>query len=1195
MTFRRSLSGYRRPIAIAAVIALAVAAIAVAVDYQRVRAHQLQLRSWAEASMNAMMTQLVQQLDTQMLEADTLSHLLTHEGAQSAGFTRRTADLFKRNPAVIGVALSQGDVLANLILPDKSIGDGRTRLSGRIDGLDLDGLAQRLQTSLTADRGVAFGQMDESVVFLVVPVEEETVSGGRLVLLIDLERMMAKAGINISTSQISLQETVGAGWMHVAIHHLDGSGKTRLTGADLSDLSPLVSAIPLAGSAFEVSAVPSDGWNALPQDQASFRLMLIPAGIALIVPMFIASLLVGERNRHIALLMSREANLTELSQRFNLAMETSNIGIWEVKDDNHLIWDGRAASLHGLTPESCESRLDEWLTAVHPDDINAAEAHFFTCICSSLPCTQTYRVRLADGTIRYLRSAGANYRSADGSTRTTGIVWDVSSDMMVNETLRHAKEDGDIKNAELQLALEELSRREQELEELSSRLDLALASNNCGIWETNQETAVEVWDARMCQLYNIPYTNGRMTREAWLSLVHPEDRALATEILPNFPRGIRETLTVRVPQADGSIRWVRSFGQGHEMRDGSKKIVGIAFDVTDDMRLTQKMQAARHEAEAKNIELEMALDELSNREQELEELTTRLNLALASYNCGIWESNPTSGTEVWDARMCQLYGVAYGDGVIPSAQWLEMIHPDDRQMARRISPKLPVSMKETLTVRVPQPDGSIRYVRSIGKAHVMREGQVKIVGIAFDVTEDVQMTQKLEAAKQEAEAKAMELETARQRIEHNALHDPLTALANRRKLDLELDALSADNQGKRTQASILHLDLDRFKQINDTLGHAAGDAMLIHTAQILRRNVPANALVARIGGDEFVILLNSLSDQSEVAELANRIISEVRQPMDFEGFSCRCGVSIGIAQANGSHVDARRMLVNADIALYRAKAKGRNCYEFFTQDLQAEIITQKRTADEILSGIENGEFITWYQPQFCADTRELVGVEALVRWQHPYRGLVTPDFFLPIAEELNVSAVLDQMVLEQVLKDQMRWAASGITVPRVSVNVSSKRLRDENLVSTLETLAISPGQIAFELVESIFLDESDDLVTYNLERIKALGIDIEIDDFGTGHTSIVSLLKLKPKRLKIDRQLVMPILSAPQERSLVRSIIEIAKSLGVETVAEGVETMEHAAMLRSLGCDMLQGYAFARPIPFAEFSARARSGFSRVA
>ncbi|MDX3925552.1 MAG: EAL domain-containing protein [Shinella sp.] len=427
------------------------------------------------------------------------------------------------------------------------------------------------------------------------------------------------------------------------------------------------------------------------------------------------------------------------------------------------------------------------------------------------------------------------------------------------------------------------------------------------------------------------------------------------------------------------------------------------------------------------------------------------------------------------------------------------------------------------------------------------------------------------------------LKQANHRIEHNALHDPLTELANRRKLDDELNKLAALSRQEEIRLGILHIDLDRFKQINDTLGHAAGDALLVHASRILRSCVREEDLVARIGGDEFVIVIGDTIGQSYLTALSQRIISLMQHPVDYHGHMCRFGVSIGIARTKGRRLDTRQLLVNADIALYRAKALGRNRYEFFTEALQAEIITNKRIADDILSGIENNEFVPFYQPQIDAGTLKLAGVEALIRWHHPRDGILAPDRFLKIAEDLNVVSTLDRIVLEKALIDCSRWAAKGVIVPKISVNVSAKRLRDETLVNSLTGLSINPGQISFELVESIFLDETDDIVLDNIAKIKALGIDIEIDDFGTGHTSIVSLLKLKPKRLKIDRQLVAPILASRHEQALVRSIIDIGRSLGIEIVAEGVETMQHAEMLSVLGCDLLQGFAFARPLSRDDF------------
>ena len=760
----------------------------------------------------------------------------------------------------------------------------------------------------------------------------------------------------------------------------------------------------------------------------------IAAGLAMIVPVLFSLRLLQERNRNIAQLQAREEKLLDLSRRFDLAMETANIGIWEISDtEDRLSWDARAAALHGMAPAEGSGLLSRWYALIHPEDSANVEAAFSERLRSERDESWdiSYRVTLPDGTIRHLRSVGAHSNGEHGPRRLTGIVWDVTNDTLFTQALREAKATSDIKNAELELALDELSSREHELSELSHKLDLALASYNCGIWEGDPVTTTAYWDDRMHQLYNVPNRNRPVTRHEWLSAIHQDDR--------------------------------------------------------------QAVQLSTNRA-------------------------------------------ITSGSTV------------------------------------------------NTTQRILLGNNEVRYVRSVGQVHVGRDGKKKIIGIAFDVTADALLAEQLRAAKSEADSRNLELELAKNRIEFNALHDPLTSLANRRKLDMELDDLSQSGQQQRTRFTILHLDLDRFKEINDTLGHAAGDAMLVHASKVLSRQVPRGDLVARIGGDEFVILARRTVPPAELSQLCERIIAEMNKPIDFEGFSCRCGVSIGIAQASGISPDARRILVNADIALYQAKEKGRNCYEFFTPDLQANIVSKKRMADELLTGLERDEFTVWYQPQFETASMQLCGAEALVRWNHPDRGVLASGHFLKVAEELNVMARIDQIVLERALRDQMRWTALGVTVPRISVNVSSKRLHDATLVEQLHGLSISPGTICFELVESIFLDESDDVVTENIEKIKALGIDIEIDDFGTGHTSILSLLRLKPKRLKIDRQLVMPITNSPQERALVRSIIEIARSLGVETVAEGVESLDHAGLLRQLGCDFLQGYAFAKPLPFEEFT-----------
>ncbi|RWL83251.1 MAG: EAL domain-containing protein [Mesorhizobium sp.] len=566
---------------------------------------------------------------------------------------------------------------------------------------------------------------------------------------------------------------------------------------------------------------------------------------------------------------------------------------------------------------------------------------------------------------------------------------------------------------------------------------------------------------------------------------------------------------------------------------------------------------------------------------ELRRLSQRLELALDASGIGVWEHDLATSQLVWDDRVNEIYGKPADGRPRGYDDWALTIHPDDLERARKdFDAAAATHGRYSSQYRLLLPDGTVRHVRT--RAGFLQDAgdTPKMIGAEWDVTSDVLLNENLVRERQLSESKNAELETAKARIEHVALHDSLTGLPNRRYLDEMLAGAHDD------RTALLHLDLDRFKQINDTLGHAAGDAMLMHASKVIKANARTADFVARIGGDEFIVVCRGRRDD-ELGALADRIIEEMRQPVDYKGHQCRFGVSIGIAANSG--IDAKQLLVNADLALYRAKSRGRNRYEFFNEELQSEIVKTKQTADEILGGLERNEFIAYYQPQFDANTLEIVGVEALSRWRHPQRGILGPDVFLKVAEELNVVSLIDRTILEQTLENFQRWSLDGLNIPRVSVNVSARRLEDKDLINGLRKLAIKKGTVSFELVESIFLDEHDDLVAWNIEHIKELGIDIEIDDFGTGYASVVSLLKLQPRRLKIDRQLVTPITGSPAQRRLVSSIIEIGKSLGIGVVAEGVETMEHARILKELGCDILQGYAFGRPMDATSFRTFAQS------
>lgn len=575
------------------------------------------------------------------------------------------------------------------------------------------------------------------------------------------------------------------------------------------------------------------------------------------------------------------------------------------------------------------------------------------------------------------------------------------------------------------------------------------------------------------------------------------------------------------------------------------------------------------------------LGELRQRERELERLSRRLGLALETSQVGVFEFNLATDMLLWDDRVNALFGLPQDGGPRQYRHWRDALHPDDLQRAEQ---EFDIACKTGggyhSNYRIITPKGEVRNVRAIGAVYRDTDGSSRIVGVNWDVSADVALNDSLKQANRLLEARNAELETAKTAIEHNALHDSLTGLPNRRYLDELLHSRATQPAPRGDPVGMLHIDLDRFKQINDTLGHAAGDAMLVQVADILRHATSSTDFVARIGGDEFVVV-SRRSDAKHLARLAERIIVETRKPLNYEGHECRFGVSVGIA-VESDDIDANRLLIDADIALYRAKSRGRNRFEFFTPTLQAEVVRTKRVADEILNAIEGDQFEPYFQPQFDARTYEVVGVEALARWRHPTRGCLAPAHFLDIAEDLSVVATIDRTILEKALVERKRWQAAGIAIPRIAVNVSGRRLQDDQLLTSLRLLGIEPGTVSFELVESIYLDETDEMVRWNIDQIKELGIDIEIDDFGTGYASIVSLMQLKPRRLKIDRQLVMPVVDSVTQRRLVASIVDIGRSLGIEVLGEGVETMAHARILRDLGCVALQGFAFAAPMPSDE-------------
>ncbi|MGV1894750.1 EAL domain-containing protein [Agrobacterium vitis] len=578
------------------------------------------------------------------------------------------------------------------------------------------------------------------------------------------------------------------------------------------------------------------------------------------------------------------------------------------------------------------------------------------------------------------------------------------------------------------------------------------------------------------------------------------------------------------------------------------------------------------------MERQANIAELNEQERELRTLSQRLQIALDASQIGVWEMDIGSLALTWDNRMRQLYDCDPSRPIKIREDWSNCLHPEDRESATHaLASAIRTGSNYSTEFRILDRSGQIRHIRSFGSIYRDADFRKKIVGVNWNITADVKLHEALHDAKTALEAQNQELENARQIMEHTSLHDPLTGLANRRFLDRHLAEIE-DLRGNGKSVALLHIDLDRFKEINDTLGHAAGDAMLRHAASQINAHMSPGDFAARIGGDEFVVVKHDESSQAAARILGETLIDAINQPIHWEGQECRVSASIGIAQSCNNHPHLEQALINADIALYEAKRRGKNRLEFFSDTLKEATLSTKRTADAILRSLADHDFIPYFQPQFDAHTMQITGVEALARWQHPQLGLLPPIAFLSVAESLNVVAAIDNSILEQSLAEARRWQEHGLDTPHVSVNISAQRLFDDGLVAHLRDTPLPAGGLAFELLESISFDDKAEAAATAISQIKILGIDIEIDDFGTGYSSILSLLKLSPRRLKIDRQLTLPIIESKQQRRLIGSIVEIGRSLGIEIIAEGVETMQHADILRDLGCHTLQGYGLARPM-----------------
>jgi diguanylate cyclase (GGDEF)-like protein/PAS domain S-box-containing protein len=502
------------------------------------------------------------------------------------------------------------------------------------------------------------------------------------------------------------------------------------------------------------------------------------------------------------------------------------------------------------------------------------------------------------------------------------------------------------------------------------------------------------------------------------------------------------------------------------------------------------------------------------------------------------------------------------------AVWLASVHPDDRERVASVFTDALRNSDWQIEFRALRPDGSLRHVMARGYA--VRDAQGRIVrraGLSQDITEQKQQEE---------------------RIQHLAYHDALTGLPNRM---LVLDRLArglAIAQRQHRQLAVLFLDLDRFKTINDTLGHLSGDSLLCQVASRLQNSLREQDTVARLGGDEFLVLLEHVGDISDVAHVANKILDALAVPFDLGGQELHITVSIGVSLYPRDAQDAETLLKYADTALYKAKDAGRNTYRFFSPEMDAHARAQLRMENELRRALDRGELVLHYQPQFELSSGRLYGVETLLRWQHPQRGLVGPHEFIGLAEETGLILPIGEWVLDMACAQAQAWRQAGHSELRVAVNLSARQLQRPGLLAAvrqaLDASGLPASALELEMTESVIMKEAEQS-SLLLEQLRQLGVQLSMDAFGTGYSNLAHLKRLPLQRLKIDSSFIHGLENDNGDVAIVAAILAMAHKLHLRVLAEGVETKAQRQCLQQLGCDEAQGFVFGRPLDATSMTA----------
>ncbi|HEY1028970.1 MAG TPA: EAL domain-containing protein [Pseudomonas sp.] len=664
------------------------------------------------------------------------------------------------------------------------------------------------------------------------------------------------------------------------------------------------------------------------------------------------------------------------------------------------------------------------------------------------------------------------------------------------------------------------------------RLRLALDATRDGLWDWDVPQRRVFFSEGYAALLGLTPQALGDTREDWAERLHPDDRERALQALGVEGNEDHYENIYRMRHADGSYRWIHS--RGRLLRDETgepQRFLGIASDITQQRANDDSLRQAAAVFDA--TQEGVLVTDPQQRIVHVNPAFSRITGYSADEVLGQHPNLLKSGRH--DKTFYQsLWHALQNRGAWSGEVW-------NRRKSGEIYPQWQC----------------IRVIHD-------EQGRIShYVAVFSDITA---------------------LKRSQRELDYLAHHDPLSNLPNRLLFTERIAHALERSTGEQLRGAVLLIDLDHFKHINESLGHNVGDLLLKEVGDRLQQDLPGGSTLARLGGDEFGLLCENCAEAPQAAELAQRLLRCLESPFRLDGHELYIGASIGISLFPEDADSVEQILRNADSALFKAKSSGREGYAFYVQELTDYARQRVELASSLRHALDNHELRVYYQPLHDLHDGRQVGMEALVRWQHPQRGLVPPGEFIPIAEDNGLIGAIDAWVLEQACRQMVRWNAEGSALHFVAVNISSRLFSrgelDLKVAQVLAETGLNPAQLELEVTESAVMEDPT-AAQVLLTRLRALGIRLAIDDFGTGYSSLARLKRLPVDKLKLDQSFVRGLPSDPEDAAIARAVIALGHSLDLKILAEGIEQQEQADFLRELGCDYGQGYYFGRPQPVA--------------